>query len=60
MNDAEKILQAIAGLTQKVDQQGNAIVAIQKEVSSLKTDVASLTDSLAHTNTAIETLATKK
>src|SRR3954451_6899549 len=53
MNDAGKILQAIEGLTQKIDQQGKAIKAMQEDVSGLK-------DSLAHTNTAIKALPTKK
>ena len=53
MNDADRILQAIAGLTQKVDQQGNAIKAVQEDMSGLK-------DNLAHTNTAIKALPTKK
>jgi hypothetical protein len=47
MTDADKILQAIAGL-----QEGQ-ITATQKDTSGLK-------DSLAHTNTAIKTLATKR
>jgi len=53
MNDAGKILQAIEGLTQKIDQQGKAIKVMQEDVSDLK-------DSLAYTNTAIKALPTKK
>src|SRR5918911_93659 len=37
MNDVDKILQAIEGLTQKVDQQGEAITAIQEDVEALPT-----------------------
>lgn len=53
MNDADKILQAIKGLTQKVDQQGKAIKTMQEDISSVK-------DGLAHTNTAIKAIPTKK
>jgi hypothetical protein len=60
MTDADKILQAIAGLQEgqkllqaAIDQQGKTITVTQKDISGLK-------DSLAHTNTAIKTLATKK
>jgi hypothetical protein len=60
MNDADKILQAIAGLQEgqkslqaAVDQQGKAIKAVQEDISGVK-------DSLAHTNTAIKALPTKR
>ncbi|MBV8869343.1 MAG: hypothetical protein JOY65_08000 [Acetobacteraceae bacterium] len=60
MNDADKILQAIVGLQEEqkslqaaVGQQGKAIKAVQEDISGVK-------DSLAHTNTAIKALPTKK
>jgi hypothetical protein len=57
MNDVDKILRAIEGLTQKVDQQGKAITAIQGDVSGLKKDVSGLKDGLAHTTTAMKAVA---
>ena len=59
MNDADKILQAIARLQEgqkslqaAIDQQGKA-KAMQEDISGVK-------PSLAHTNTAIKALPTKK
>ena len=60
MNDVDRILQAIEGLTQKVDQQGKAITAIQEDISGLKKDTTGLKDGLAHTTTAMKAVATKK
>jgi predicted nucleic acid-binding Zn-ribbon protein len=60
MNDADKILQAIARLQEgqkslqaAIDQQGKAVKAMQEDISGVK-------PSLAHTNTAIKALPTKK
>ena len=35
MNDTEKILQALAGLTQKVDQQGRILAGLTATVGTI-------------------------
>ena len=53
MNDTEKILQAVAGLTQKVDQQGRVLAGLTATVGTIleeqqaqRIDIRSLHDEL--------------